>query len=92
MALTLHQFVMGLAEAAFKTHVEPKLNKAPLWDNGVGKLTEGIVTAAGVPQYTGDQIAAGILHMMGVGVPRVKRGYDPNAPGQGPVINMRRQP
>jgi len=64
--VTLQQFLHALAEAAFKKHVEPKLNNVPVWDNGIGHLAQGVINAT-VPPVTGDDVAARVLAMFGIG-------------------------
>lgn len=89
----LQDFLHALAGAAFKAHIEPRLNKAPLWDNGVGALAKGVINAA-VPPVTGDDVAARVLAMFGIGRNRLASGrriplqYDASQPGQGRVIDV----
>lgn len=62
----LQELCLALIGHAVKTYAEPRCANLPLWDNGVGKLAEGLVQA-GVPPVTGDEVAERALRMMGVG-------------------------
>jgi hypothetical protein len=62
----LQELCLALIGQAVKQHVEPRCNNLPLWENGIGKLAEGLVQA-GVPPVTGDEVAERALRMMGVG-------------------------
>jgi hypothetical protein len=86
MASNLQELCVELLGAAVKTHLEPKCNNLPLWDNGLGRLARGLVEAS-VPAVTGDMVAEGALQMMGVRR-RPPSPYRASAPGQGPVIDV----
>jgi hypothetical protein len=67
MAANLQQLCIDLLGVAVKTHLEPRCKNLPLWDNGLGKFAAGLVKSAGVPDVTGDEIAAGALKALGIG-------------------------
>lgn len=67
MAVNLQELCVGLLCQAVKTHLEPRFNNLPLWDNGLGKFTEGLVKSAGIPDITGEEFAAGALRAIGIG-------------------------
>jgi hypothetical protein len=73
MATNIQELCLALIGQAVKAHLEPRCNNLPLWDNGLGRLTEGLVKSA-VPNVTGDDVAAGVLAAMGVGQPRIAGG------------------
>jgi hypothetical protein len=66
MATNLQQFVTALLGHVVRTHVEPKVG-LPLWDNGLGTFTQGLVASSGIPAVTGDEIAGGVLNVLGMG-------------------------
>ena len=65
MASNLQELCVALIAQAVKEHLEPKCNNLPLWDNGLGTIAQGLVQTK-IPALTGDQIAEGMLRMMGV--------------------------
>jgi hypothetical protein len=71
--MDLQQLCIALLGQAVKTHLEPKCNNLPLWDNGLGRLAEGLVQSAGIPALTGDDVAVGTLRALGMG-PNPRRG------------------
>jgi hypothetical protein len=73
MATNLQELCIALLAQAVKTHLEPKCKNLPLWDNGLGRLAEGLVQSAGIPALTGDDLAAGTLRALGMG-PNPRRG------------------
>ncbi len=78
MPTTLDQMAVGLLGLLYQKHVAPKVPQGfDLWSNGLGRLAQGAVQAAGVPQLTGDEVAAGVLAMLGVGQPRLRVGAPP---------------
>lgn len=85
MATNLQDLCVELLGAAVKTHLEPKCNNLPLWENGLGRLAKGLIEAS-VPAVTGDMVAEGALQMMNVR--RRPARYDASAPGQGPVFDV----
>ena len=93
MATNLQQFVTSLLGHVVKTHVEPKVG-FPLWENGLGKFTEGLVASSGIPDVTGDEIAVGALRALGMGKqPRRGGFYRPirqvTIGGDGKVIDVK---
>lgn len=67
MPVTLDQFVIGALEGYVRTHVQPKVPQFDLLGNGLGVVIRGLVQSAGIPDVTGDEIAAGALKAIGIG-------------------------
>lgn len=86
MATNLQEVCLGLIGAAVRTHLEPRCNKLPLWDNGLGALTSGLVQRF-VPDITGDVVAQRALEMMGM-APGPRRQLSYRLPEQPKVIDV----
>lgn len=68
MPVTLDQVLLQLfKQHVYDKHIAPGLGEhgETLWNNGVGRLTHGLIRSAGVQPVTGDEVAAGVLQMIG---------------------------
>lgn len=66
MAVSLQDLCITLAEQWVQNHVQPRCGNFDLLGNGGSVIVRGLVVSAGVPDVTGDEVAAGLLRALGM--------------------------